>query len=212
MATTQTATNGKANERKARGSGPMQLTYVDTKGGNEHKRVPLDAAGIRIVAAGKNKTYDASKLPASVKDALIVFALASRIKTQVANHADATGIDVHTLADGVYSDFLAGKIYSKGEGKPRGKVFDANIYAEALRAMYAFCAKKGIKSKSGKPIVALTDHQVGDFKMQLEAMTPRERTEKIKGLSANSIYRKALSELKTKAIEVQSEVMEDMPF
>lgn len=196
-----------------RGTGPMQLSYVDSKGSHEHKRVPIDAAGIRIVAGGKPKNYDATKLPAAVKDALVVFALASRIKTQVANHAEDNGANVHELADGVYSDFLAGKIYSKAEGgAPRGKKFDAHIYAEALKAMYAFCAKKGLKSKSGKAIVALTDAQVADFTTQLESMTPKERTEKIKGLNANSIYKKALAELKTKAIEVEAEVMDDMPF
>lgn len=210
MATAQTETK---TDRKERGTGPMQLFYVDSKGANEHKRLPLDATGIKVVAAGKSHTFSIKELPAAIKEALVVDALSKRVKTYVANHAEDNGSNVAELAKHVYDEMVAGRIYSKTEGTgQRGKKFDASLYAEALRATYAFMAKKNLKNKAGKAIVALNDGQVGDFKMQLEAMTPKERTEKIKGLQTNSIYKKALAELKMRAIEVDTEVMEDMPF
>ncbi len=213
MAQAQTAT-AKSNgaERAKRGSGPVQITYIDSKGVADHKRVPMDAVGVRLAAGGKHWDYDASKFNPEVKNVLAVYALAVKVKTQVANHGEDDGSNANELAGSVYSDMLTGKLYSKGEGKARGRAFDAAIYAEALRAMYAFCAKKGLKNKAGKAIVALNDGQVGDFKMQLEAMSPKERTEKIKALSQNGIYKKALAELKTKAIEVDTDNMDAMPF
>jgi len=202
--------NGKAT-RKARGTGPFQLTFADASGRADYKRVPKAVTGLVITAGGVAKTFDPAALPDATKSELIILGMAQRIKTYVTNHADDTGSNVHDLATSMYSDLLNGHLYTRTESSaPRGKKFDSNIYAEALRATYAFMSKKLLKNKAGRHVLPLTDAQVLDFKTLLESMTPKERTEKIKNLKLNAIYTRALVSLQTK--DAAAEAFEELPF
>ncbi len=211
MADVQTETKTKT---KTRGEGPIAVTFTDKAGKLDFARVPLDAAGVHIVAkSGAAKTYNVNELPPAVLLAFAALGVASRMKTYVSNHAEDNGSDAINLTDELYADFVAGKLYSRGEGTGTvGRKFDGAIYAQAWKAAYAFMERKKMSKADGSPIKALTEQQVLDLQASLEAMTPKDRGERMKSWKSQPFYTKALAELKAKAIKTDDAVMEDMPF
>lgn len=201
------------NVKKERGEGPVIVTYGDADGKKDFKRVPAKVTSVIVTArnGGASKVYEVSKLSPETLSALAAFALASRTKTYVNNHAGDDGSDVIKLADQVYSDFMTGKLYSRVEGgsKP-GKKFDATIYVDAAKAAMLFMSKKGMKNKAGKPVQAMTEAQASNLLTKLTSLTPKERTEQIKSMKANKFFTKALMELQAKKIDTSKEDAEDL--
>jgi len=205
-----------AAAKKERGEGPISVTYADKAGKSDYKRVPLDVTAVQITPKGSTsgKLYNVAELPVAVKDALAAFALATRAKTYVANHAKPDGSDAINLVDKVWAEFLAGKVYSKGDGGAKvGRKFDGEIYAQAWRAADAAMAKRNLKKKDGSPIKSMTDDQVADLKVSLESMEPKARGERLKSFKSNAFYERALKELQAKSVKPDDETdTDDMPF
>lgn len=171
--------------KKTRNAGPVVVTFVDSKGKNDNKRVTADVTGVMIAdRKGGNKVYTIDSIPPAVRNGLVAFALASRAKTYVVNNIDDDHGNVIPLADKVYSDFAAGKLYSRGGGeggaKP-GRKFDPTDWVEAVRMSVERQAKSKKLLKNGKPVQEMTATQVEDLKQKLIAMTPKDRLELING-------------------------------
>jgi len=212
--------------KQTRGEGPVAINYVDAEG-KAHRRVPMTGAGLSIVPKGaeQGKVYNLTDLPESVKLALMLSGAGNRIKTYITNHGNPDGSDAVSLADEIWADFVAGKLYSRvaGEGGSKaGRQFDGSIYAEAWRAAFAAMAKKGLKKKDGSAIVPLTDDQVLDMQTKLETMSTKEstgadgktipsRTQVINAYKQNAFFLKAFNDLKAKSVKTTSEVGE-LPF
>lgn len=198
----------KADTKKERGDGPMIVTYADKAGKTDLKRANTDVVGVVIMqrAGNKSKSFDVSKLPSNVKDALAAMAFAQRTKTQVANNDD-DGNNVISIADAMWKDLAEGKIYSKSaDGTGPGRKFDPTVYAEGMRIATANMAKKGvINTKTKKVVVPMNDKNVADFKAKLLAMAPKERGDFIRGLKKNGFiaagFAQADAEAKNKAVE-----------
>lgn len=222
MANTQTATkakdtgNGAAGmpkpkkERRARGSGPMQLTFVDSKGKSDHKRVPADCTGVRVKVGTKDKVYTVEHYSEQTKNTLAFLALATRAKTQVANHSDDVGSNIFDLIDAVDADFKHGRLYSKSEGGPRGKPFDAELHAEAYKQALAWMAKRNVvntvKDKNGHetkvPVKPLSDQAYGDLVTWLQTADTEKRKQRIAVWSKNEVYRKMYKTLQAQKMTI----------
>lgn len=204
MAQTQTAPADK------RGEGPAVITYADVEGKKDYKRVPGNVASVIVTdrATKTEKVYDVSSLPESVKNSLVAFAVATRAKSYINNHFDAENAEQNNaiaLADSVYADLLNGNVYAKSESTAKpGKKFDPSIYVEAAVAAYKFMSEKKMNNKQGTPIKPMTESQQAEYATQLIALTPKERTEKIRAAKQNPYFAKALLQLQAKKIVTKS--------
>jgi len=191
---------------KTRNEGPMVVTYVSADGKDDHKRVPADVTGVKVLQRSDNtaKVYNLADLPEAIKMGLAAKALAGQQKIFVANHAD--GDNVISLADKIYSDFVSGKLYTRAEGgeKP-GKKFDATIYVHAAVAAFAAMAKKKMTYKSGKAIEPMDEAKTEELTVKLTSMSPKDRGLYIKTLKKNKFFDKALMELQAKAKKVDAD-------
>ena len=215
MPQTASANSGKNTGKKERGEGPVAMSYVDKAGKNDIKRVSTEVTGVHMIAKGDHgaKTFDVSKLPDGVKNALVVKALSSTLKLYIINHAKPDGSDAIAVADKLYADLAAGKMYVKGEGAGKaGRKFEADIYIAALKQAYDRMAAKKMKTKAGVLIQAMSESKLADAKAKLESMPPKERGAQLKKLLENDFYKKALAELKAKAIDVSGAEVEELAF
>lgn len=203
----------KADTKKERGEGPMIVTYADKAGKVDLKRANTDVVGVVVMqrAGNRSKSFDVSKLPQNVKDALAAMAFAQRSKVHVANNSNDKGDNVISLADAMWADLASGKIYSKSaDGGTPGRKFDPVPYADAMRIAMSAMAKKGRIGKSGKPVQPMNDKQHDDFKNKLLAMAPKERGEFIRNLKKDTFIAAAIKEVEFK--NAQKQVDEDDAF
>lgn len=219
MASTQTATKTGNSTRRARGSGPMALTFVDGAGKADYKRVPANCAGIKITVGQKSKVYSVDQYSEQTKNTLAFLALATRAKTQVANHGDDVGSNIFDLIDAVDGDFRAGRLYSKSEGGPRGKPFDAELYAEAYKQAKAWMAKRNVTNtvtKDGKevkvPVKPLTDKEHADLVVWLQTASTEQRKKRTDLWAKNDVFRKMFQTLKANKISISEPVGFDDAF
>ena len=222
MAQVQTETKANGAERKARGSSPIAITFIDAKGNKDAKRVAMDTTGVHVVVGKDTKDYDVSAYPAPVILALASYAVSIRGKTQVANHGENDGSNAFQLMDDLHAEFVGGRLYPKGaEGAPRGKPFDAELYAEAYRQTLAYMAKRNwkrtVKDKEGNvtsetPIKPLPDQAFQDLIVQLKTQDKTKRDARIAGWSKIAVYRKIFGTLKLNKIDVTAAETVDDAF
>ncbi len=218
MASTQTATNTASNgkaKRRARNSGPMQITFVDANGKSDFKRVPAHCTGMRVAVGNKVHVYTVTDYPEQTITSLAFNALATRAKTQVANHGDDIGSNVFDLIDSVNGDFKSGKLYNKAEGGPRGKPFDAEMYADAYKQSKAWMAKRNVEvTVNGKkvPVKPLTDKEHADLVVWLQTATPDKRKQRTDLWAKNDVFRKMFATLKANKISIAEPVGFDDAF
>lgn len=203
----------KAEAKKERGEGPMIVTYADKAGKNDLKRASTDVVSVVVQqrVGGNKKVYEISKLPPAVKDALAAMAFAQRSKVHVANNGNDKGDNVISLADAMWADLAAGKIYSRSaDGEKPGRKFDPVPYADAMRIAMANMNKKGRTGKNGKVVQAMSDKQYADFQAKLNGMAPKERTDFIRGLKKDSFIAAAMAEVEYR--NKQKDIDEDDSF
>lgn len=197
----------KAPEKVKRGDGPMAVTFGDSAGKKDYKRVPANVDNVVVLSRKTNTTkeYSISALPEAVRNQMVAYALAARAKQAVNNHAD-DDTDVLSLVDGIYNELAEGKMYAKAaEGKGPGKKFDASLIVEAFSKAIEFKIKKGLKRKDGSALSPLSEKQREDLKVKLESMPGTDRKEYIKELHKSEYFKKAYAELKARKIKVGSE-------
>lgn len=196
-----------AAPKTERNKGPIAVSFVDNAGKDDYKRVPKGVTGVVITAQkdGSKKTYSLSGISPEVKDQMVLYALATRMKQNVNNHVNDDESNVLSLTDTIYTDLLAGKMYSKAaEGKGPGKKFDASIYVEAMAMSFAEKAKKGVVGKNGQKIQPMTDEKKEGFKLKLESFSPAERKEYIQKLMAAPLFKKCYKLVESKRISLKS--------
>lgn len=141
------ATEVATETKKTRGDGLVKVAFANEKAA-DHKRVPDAVTAVML----NGKAYTVAAIPASVKDQLVAFAFATRAKTYVNNHADEAqkGADVPALIEKVYSDMLAGKLYSvTAEGGPKkSKEYDPSLIIQAFQK----ASEKRNKVDPSKPV------------------------------------------------------------
>lgn len=193
-----------APKEKTRGEGPVGFSYIDVAGKSDYKRVPLNVKSVVVLdrKTKRTKSYDVSVLPQQVKDALVAFAFQTRAKTYMNNHLDEGSNDALKLADQVYADFNAGKVYSRAEGAKVGRVFDTALYVEAFKLTMQFMADKKMTRKSdGKVYVPLNQQGIAKLTAKIEGQTPNERTKYVFDLKKTNKYFAAfVKELEAKKI------------
>jgi hypothetical protein len=192
----------------------MQLTFVDGKGKADHKRVPADCSGVRITVGAKNKVYTVENYSEQTKNTLAFLALATRAKTQVANHSDDVGSNIFDLIDAVDADFKNGRLYSKSEGGPRGKPFDAELHVEAYKQALAWMAKRNVitivKDKAGNetkvPVKPLSEQAYADLVVWLQTADTDKRKARLAIWSKNDVYRKIFMTLRAQKITISEPI------
>ena len=169
-----------AEAAKTRGDGLVKVAFVNAAGA-DHKRVPEGVLAVSL----NGKQYTVAAIPAAVKDQLVAFALASRAKTYVNNHADdaAAGADVPGLVEKVYSDLLAGKLYSATAeaGPKKSKEYDPSLIIEAFQ-------KASIKRNAADPSKPVaSDELLGKLREKIMGYEGKERAQFVLKLQNDSI-------------------------
>lgn len=198
-----------ATEKKARGDGPIIVTYVDEKSA-DNKRVTAGVTSVQIKdRKGVVKSYALASIPTEVQHQLIALAFAARVKTYVNNQAKDGDVDVVALSDRIFSDMAEGKVYSRTEsegGAQRGRVFDPSDYVEALRLTLESQAKAGvINKKTNQAVKPASEAQLKQVATQLIALKGKDRAARVKTMMANAVFKKHWLNIQSKKIKVSAE-------
>lgn len=209
------ATQAATSDKKKRNAGPMIVTFADSKGKADHKRVVDDVNSVVVSdRKGKSKAYSLDAIPPQVRHQLVASALAARAKIYISNHVDDNESNVIDLADKVYADIVAGKMRAAKEGgKAPGRQFDPTDYIEAVRMAKQMQADSGVKGKDGKPIKPASKAQLDQLKTKLVAMPPKERTAEVKRITSNGLVASCLANIKAKRLNEaakNSEAVDDL--
>lgn len=180
-------------ETKAtRGEGLVKTAFVNAEG-NDHKRVPKGVLAVIV----NGKSYALSQLSQEVKDELVAFAVSTRIKTYVNNHADEAkkGEDVPALADQVFADLVAGKLYAAtSEGGKAVKPFDSQIYLDAVK----IGSQERNKVDPSKPVIS--EAQLAQLKTKIEVdLSGKERVAYLARIKADPYAGAAYKVLQARA-------------
>ena len=197
-----------------RNAGPVVVMYADATS-PENKRIPLNVSGVVVADRHEGKkVYNLATLPEQVRQQLVAFAFAQRVKIYATNSSDDTGSNVLESADKVYADLVAGNFYSRAEGTAKvGRVFDPSIWIETMKEVANLMAAKD-KSGTKKPA---TDEQLDMLRTKLMSATPVDRRKLIESWKTkpviNAVYRKieaqrAQMDAKGKALD--SDTLDDI--
>ena len=167
MATAQT------EKGKARGNGPIAVTFLDEEG-KSHKRVPAKVSGWIVTDknSGKTKTYNLSDLPDDIVWQGAALGFVGRVVTYARNTTkNNPGTSVLECADSVMTNLKAGKMYTRAEGNgagPQGRPFDYDLWREVMA------------NTANAKSIKISDKQLDGFVAGLKALTPKERQADIK--------------------------------
>ena len=201
--------------KKKRNSGPFMLNFADKAGKSDYKRPPADVTSVIITSRKDNskRTYDLSKIPPTVTMALLALAVGTRQKTYINNHVEDDGSNVHTLSDGVWADFLAGKVYSRTEstgGAPRGRKFDATRVVNCVVNGFIAMAKANMTKPNGEPIKPMTDKQINDLTVKLNTLSGQERNEQLRKFKKNPFIKLEFARLEGSKATTKEVDVDDM--
>ena len=197
-----------------RNVGPVVVMYADATN-PENKRIPVSVTGVTVADRHNGKkVYDILALPEQVRQQLIAFAFAQRVKIYATNSSDDTGSNVLESADKVYADLVAGNFYSRAEGGAKvGRTFNPSIWIETMREVANLMAAKD-KTGAKKPA---TEEQLEMLRTKLISVTPVDRRKLIEAWKTkpviNAVYRKieaqrAQMDAKGKALD--SDTLDDI--
>lgn len=203
-------------ETKKRNQGPVNVLF-GTAEKADHKRVPKGVTTVIVKSRnGQTKTFDLSAIPSEHLTALAAVAYAAKAKSYVNNHAEKDD-EVIGMADKIFSDFVAGNLYTKGDAKTggkRGRQFDATLYVLAYQKARESQSKAGVKNSKGALIKVATQQELDALKTQLVSMTAQDRSKKIKVMLENPVFKKHFlavqaAQIKTKDVD---DTVNDLEF
>jgi hypothetical protein len=185
-----------AEQSAVRGKGPLKIKFTD--GSAQHDRIPAAVRGVIVMDVLKNqsRSYDLAKIPAAVGAQLIAEAISKRVKVYVSNHAK-NGLAVNEASDQIFADLVAGKLYSRSAGGPRGRLFEPEIWIRAHQILRAAQERNGVKLPNGRPIKPWDAKTEQDMAAKLVAMDPALRKQKQKDWKSKPAFMAALYQAKS---------------
>lgn len=171
---------------------PFNIYFVNDK--NEASgRVPDNVKYLQVKGSdNKIKNINLSDIPEDVQTKLIADGLKKRLLPYIKDVKKTNLEELYSITDTFISDVSSGKLYEKKEGdvKP-GRTFDFDFWLDVAK----LTAEIQVKNKVAKARL-MTDEDRKGLRAKLEAMTPKDRNEKIKVWKNNKVMLFAFMKVK----------------
>lgn len=189
MAVTASPTAKPDQAKKTRAKKEDALVFVDfVNDKNERtKRIPENVHSLVVTDKNKNsKTYVVKELQLPILVQLATDALRRRFKVL----KPVGDKSVLQLAEEIYTNAKAGKLYVGGDGAPRqGRSFDVDLWVDAVVAAASVAAQNG----KAKPI---SKKGADELRVKLSNMSPTERKTVTAKWGANPLIKRELMKIR----------------
>jgi hypothetical protein len=184
---------------ETRGKSPLKIRFHD--GSQAHDRIPANVQAMHVEDAvtHQGRRYDLAKIPALIASQLVAEAISKRVKVYVSNHAK-NGLAVLDASDQIFSELVAGKLYTRGAGGPRGRLYNPDVWILAHQILRADQERRSVKV-NGKVIKPWDKKTEADMAAKLVSMDPSLRKQKEKDWKSKPTFMAALYQAKSELSE-----------